>query len=167
MGIQFSGGGSGDPVDALKGDGTLVAEDLTALLAGANLSWQNNGNESATLNAEPGYTDSDKQALSTHPVAMSELANGDYVDIPMRVPNGKTVYVWKWGCRTDNLTTPNGLTVGLYDNDAAAYILNENTPYNTGAPLASHDGAGDLSLRLENATGGTISAGADFSATIE
>jgi hypothetical protein len=150
------------------GDGTVILGDPDGLRAGTNLALTDNNDGTATLDATArGFTTSDKQAMTTHPVALTELADGDYVDLPVRVPTGKTIEVWKWGARTDAQTTPAGLTVGLYDYDAAAYVASANTGHATGNPLASHDGAGDLALRLENTTGGTVNAGADFSATIE
>lgn len=109
----------------------------------------------------------DKQAMTTHPVALSELADADYIDLPFSVPEGKSVSVWKWGALTDAQTTPDGLLVGLYDYSTGTYVESQSTPHATGAPLVSSDGAGDYALRLENATGAAHNAGAEFSATIE
>jgi hypothetical protein len=163
----------GNPVDAAASDSSVVEYNLKTMRAGDNLSWTVNDEGDVTLDATDtntdtkGMTTDDKQAMTTHPVPISEIPDADYVDVPVRVPQGKTLNVWKWGARTDSQTTPAGLTVGLYDYDAAAYVTSTNTAYKTGTPLASADGAGDLALRLENATGGKLNAGADFSVTIE
>lgn len=156
-------------IELQTADGTTVLADPDALRAGDNLSATDNGDGTVTLSATDtvGMTTADKQAMSTHPVPMTELASGDYVDFPVHVPSGKTLKVWKWGARTDGQTTPNGLKVGLYDFAGATYVASAETAHTTGAPLASFDGPGDLALRLENSTGGTLNAGADFSVTVE
>lgn len=155
-------------VELRAADGTTVLAEPTALLAGDNLSLTDNDDGTATLNStSAGFTTADKQAMTTHPVPMTELAAGDFVDFPVHVPSGKTLKVWKWGARTDDQTTPAGLTVGLYNFAGATYLASTETAHETGAPLASFDGAGDVAVRVENTTGGKVNAGADFSVTVE
>jgi len=156
-----------DLLDLQDGSGNSVESAVQTLVAGSDLRWTDVGGGSATLNAQGGMTTADKQNLTTHPIGMSELASGDWIDLPIRVPNGRTAKVWKWGTRTESQTTPSGLIVGLYDYDANAYINSASTAYSVSNPLASHAGAGDLAVRLENKTSGSLNAGADFSVTIE
>lgn len=139
-------------------------QDIIGGILGNGLNYDDANNE---ITADVGVSASDKQATTTHPIPMSELADTDWVDYPIRVPSGKTVNVWKWGGRTDTQSTPSGLVVGLYNYDTESYVGSANTAYATGSPLVSHDGAADLALRLENSSGGTVNAGADFSVTIE
>ncbi len=148
-------------------DGTTLLANPDALREGTNIALTESGGVVTIESTATGVTTADKQAMTTHPIPVTEIADGDYVDFPMRVPEGKTAKVWKWGARTDAQTTPNGLTVGLWDFDSASYISSESVAYATGSPRASHEGAGDLALRVENQTGGTLNVGADFSATIE
>lgn len=156
-----------DLVAAEDSGGSTIQSPIQKLRSGSHLSWSENEDGSLTLDAEGGASVEDKQAWSTHPVALSELADSDFVDYPIRAPDGKTINVWKWGARTFENTTPNGLLVGLYDYDAGGYVASASTAHATGDPLASADGPGDYALRLENTTGGTVDAGADFSATLE
>jgi len=156
-----------DLVDASDSTGSTIQSPLMELRLGSNLSWTENEDGSLTLDTEDSVSVKAKQARSTHPIPISELADGDYVDYPLRVPTDKTVKVWKWGARTAAQSTPDGLTVGLYDYGAGNYVASSNTAHATGDPLASGSGAGDFALRLENTTGTTHNAGADFSATIQ
>jgi len=168
-----SGGATLDATDTdthlaiQQDDGTTLLADPDALREGTNIALTESEGVVTIESTAGGFTESDKQAMTTHPIPVTEIADGDYVDYPIRVPSGKTAKVWKWGARTDAQTTPNGLTVGLWDYDSASYISSESVAYATGSPRASHEGAGDLALRVENQTGGTLNVGGDFSVTIE
>lgn len=114
-----------------------------------------------------GFGGEHKQSLVTDTVKMTQLADTDYVDIPVYIPAGKTLYIWFWGVRTDMQTTPQGLTAQLYNHGLDLVVNSANTRHDTGNPLASLDGPVDASLRVSNQTGGQLNAGGYFSATIE
>lgn len=109
----------------------------------------------------------DRQANAHIPT--SEIPDTDHAEIPVHIPAGQTLEVWVWGCRDDTQSTPVGLTVELFDETGAVSVASANTAHATGAPIASLAGgtAGkDATLRLDNATGGPINAGAKFGYTV-
>lgn len=114
-----------------------------------------------------GFSGEHKQSLVTDTVKITQLADTDYVDIPMYIPDGRTLYVWLWGVRTDTQTTPAGLTAQLHDHELDVIIDSANTEFEIGNPLTSLEGPADASLRVYNDTGNQLNAGGYFSATIE
>lgn len=114
-----------------------------------------------------GFRKEDKQSLVTDTVKITQMAHEDFVDIPVYIPEGKTLYVWLWGVRTDMQTTPEGLTAQLYDHGLNRALSSANTRYQTGNPLVWTDGPVDASLRIYNGTGEQLNAGGYFGATIE
>lgn len=102
-------------------------------------------------------------------IPTSEIKDTDHAEIRVFVPAGQTIEVWSWGARTNSNTTPTGLTVELYDDAAGSSVFSENTPHNTGSPITSSSGGTGgktHTLRLDNATGGSVKAGAKFGYTI-
>lgn len=120
----------------------------------------------STSNGE-GFNDNDKQSLVTDTVKMTQLADTDFVDIPAYIPEGKTLYIWLWGTRTDLQTTPFGLTAELYNHNQGYVVESANTKYQVGNPIVSLTGSTDASLRIRNETGSQVNAGGYFSATIK
>lgn len=109
-------------------------------------------------------------------IAMSAIPNGDHAAIPVHIPDGKTLKVWMWGCRDETQSTPANLTVELFDETNSTSVASESTARNTGEPvndgssrveLEASGSAVDATLRLDNATGSELKAGAQFSYTVE
>lgn len=98
-------------------------------------------------------------------IPMTQLADTDFVDVPIRVPDGMTLTVTKWGVRTDGQTTPAGLTVSVYDYETSATVASESTDYSE--VEVTLDGPADASLRVTNSTGAQLNAGGLFGYTIE
>lgn len=109
----------------------------------------------------------DPATLPTTGIGMTQLADTDYVDLPVYVPDGLTLSVYLWGARTDAQTTPSGLVVSLYDYGAGETVASSNTELLTAADveddaLTTLEGPTDASLRITNSTGGELNAGGIF-----
>lgn len=90
-------------------------------------------------------------------VPLTELADGDTATgVRMRVPSGKTLYVYELGVQDDTGSVPSGLSVDVYDHGAAAAVASASTQHSEGSPLGSVSGATDVSVRVDNATGGSV-----------
>lgn len=108
------------------------------------------------------------EAPNAH-IQHSTLPDGDHAAQPVYIPDGQTLEVWLWGARTDVPDTPAGLTVELYDETADVSVSSESTARTTGAPVASLSASGsavDATLRVDNATGAEVVAGASFGYTV-
>lgn len=98
---------------------------------------------------------------------ITELADTDFADLTIPVPDGSTLEVYLWGCRTASGTTPAGLTVQLVDAGGTTQAsANTARSASTSSPVASlANDSGSISyyrLRLDNSTGGAVDAGAVF-----
>lgn len=103
----------------------------------------------------------------TASVGMTALADTEYVDIPVYVPADMTLKVWLWSARTTAQTTPSGLTLSLYDYGAGQTVLSERAAFHAeDGGFVELAGETDASLRLNNNTGGQLTAGGVFGFTI-
>lgn len=95
----------------------------------------------------------------------AELDDGDSYEIPVQVPNGHRLAVYRWGCYdADTNSAPSGLDVQLLDGgDLVREASNTVDEYSTDQPVASHqnDTGGPQSyiLRGKNSTGNPIGDG--------
>lgn len=109
------------------------------------------------------------QALVEHPdrKQAAELGDGDSHEIPVIVPDGATLEVYRWGSYdADGLTAPTGLDVELVDgNDTVQKAANTVDKQDTDAPVASHENTSGSDqafiLRCKNDAGNPIGDGDD------
>lgn len=93
---------------------------------------------------------------------ISQLDDGDSFEIPVRVPDGSTLEVYRWGAYdAADGSTPTGLDVELLDgSDTVQVAQNTANSEDASAPVASHtNSSGSLSifkLRAKNDTGSGI-----------
>ena len=106
-------------------------------------------------------------ALVEHPdrKQATELSDGDSHEIPVIVPAGATLEVYRWGgYDAEDLTAPTGLDVELVDsNDTVQESANTVDDQDTDAPVASHENTSGSDqafvLRCKNDTGDAIGDG--------
>lgn len=96
----------------------------------------------------------------------AELGNGDSHEIPVLVPAGATLEVYRWGgYNSKDLTTPTDLNVELVDYDDTVQEAANTAEQNTDTPVASHKNTSgsDLPfiLRCKNDSDAPIGDGDD------
>lgn len=100
-------------------------------------------------------------------IELSELADGEWIDQPIHVPDGLTLNLYAYGCRNDTGNTPSGLQVGLIDVSDGSTISNASSPWTKDTPISSVGGPADVFVRLINNSGGTEIAGATAAYLLE
>ncbi len=167
-----------DESDAISEQWRLVAEDATLtfpdydaadgvtddLRDGTNVYLRDPGESYRVVGSRLERTVTEIEKLVNHPdrKQAAELGDGDSHEIPVIVPNGATLEVYRWGgYDAADLTAPAGLEVELLDGDdivqEAANTVDEQ---DTDTPVASHENTSGSDqafvLRCTNDTGDAI-----------
>lgn len=153
---DITGSGSlSDTRTNIADDGTQVVTDVEEIDFATRLNVTDDGDGTVTVDYD------DAQAVVDNPdlTGALEIAAGDSFDMPVRVPDGSTLEVFRWGAYlVADGTAPAGLTVELLDGTDTSQA-SQNTPdaSDPTTPVASYaNSSGSVSvfkLRVSNATG--------------
>lgn len=153
-----SGGSSSDTRVDIKDDGTSIQTDAEQIDTRGYLSASSDGAGGADVAVDL------PAVVVDHPdrPPIAELADTESIEIPIRVPDGSTLEVYRWGAfDVSDGSVPTGLAVELLDGaDTVQASAETANSQDKSAPVASHaNGSGTVSIfkvRAYNGTGGGL-----------
>ena len=140
--------------------GTTIAADAAQVNATTHLSATDDGSGGADIAVDL------PAVVVDHPERppIAELNDTQSIEIPVRVPDGSTLEVYRWGAfDASDGTAPTGLTAELLDGgDTVQASENTANTQNRSSPIASHSNssgsASIFKLRAYNGTGNAINS---------
>lgn len=108
-------------------------------------------------------------SLSPSISPLTDLPNGESINVQFRVPNNKTLFVWALGIQDNNGNTDPSLEIEVVDVDAAVTIesTTQKDIRSSDPALASRDGPFNAELQINNNSGTDLAFSYSFIATVE
>jgi hypothetical protein len=146
--VDATGGSATDTRVNSTDSGSNAVTDVKNIDFATNLSYTVGGtnNNEITVTAAGG--------LTFFQVPRAVMDNDTWaVGARFRIPDGDTKEFTAAGVQTDSSTAPTGLKIQLYDDTNDTLLIDANSIYTSGSPLASVTGPVDVEIRVENLTG--------------